>query len=264
MLLSRAAWIDLCAAVCAAVERVDEIKKAGALLDFFDLAKNFAKHGRTLGFSCTSLLIAGTKAMCRLATHPYCTELNRFHLDLRSGHGLNDTDLNPRLFLLPAIGACVDAPMKARAGLLESDRLCMRLGSASAGVTYNTARAELHLTTAGTIARFVVLDCDAEVTFTDIIIPKGGPFTQLTIDVWSISEDTDAQRLILAHPLGSTPLNLTGLNVKARFIKLALNSDFESATHAGVVDLACIKGLCLVRCCSFCFHHWWVCLWDVI
>ena len=246
MMLSRSAFHDLSSAICAALPNIDTIVHGSALLDFIELVKTVAKHGRVLGVDNSNFLKACTRSLAKFAVHPCCVPSNQCDLELRLTYGCNETDLSPNLFVLPQVGALAEAPARIRAGMLESDRLVCSLGSGSPGVTYNAETAELHITTESSIARFAVLDFHTEIVLSHLVVPAGGPFTQCTVDVWSISEDVDARRLVLAHPLGTNNLYLSELSTRCRFLKVALNTDYEASTQAGVINLSCMRGRVLM------------------
>ena len=54
----------------------------------------------------------------------------------------------------------------------------------------------------------------------------------------------DATRVVLAHPICTEPLVLTGLAVKSRFIKIAVNA-LSHNCNGGVLNLMGIKGRCI-------------------
>lgn len=130
--------------------------------------------------------------------------------------------------------------MRARSEALESDRFAFVRGSTSSGVTYDASTCFVEVANANAMTRFIVLDCQVEVTITDVVIPIAPQFAQLTIDTWNMSETIDAQRLILAHPISTEPLVLGGLRVRARFIKIAVIS--PHSIHTGTIFVGGIKG----------------------
>ena len=103
-------------------------------------------------------------------------------------YGLDDTNLASHLYHLPASGYLVNTSAHDRAGLLESDRLVLSLGSASPGVFFDQDSVTAEIPHTNSLTRFLVLDCTTDIMLTDVIIPVSTPFSQLTIDTWTISE----------------------------------------------------------------------------
>jgi baculoviral IAP repeat-containing protein 6 len=72
--------------------------------------------------------------------------------------------------------------------------------------------------------RFVVLDFGASVALTDLFIPACADLVSLSIDLWSIAEETDGQRLVVAADIGTKSLVMSDLQPPpiCRYLKVIL------------------------------------------
>jgi baculoviral IAP repeat-containing protein 6 len=71
--------------------------------------------------------------------------------------------------------------------------------------------------------RFVVLDFGASVALTDLYIPACADLVSLSIDLWSVAEEADGQRLVVAADIGTKSLVMSDLQPPpiCRYLKVS-------------------------------------------
>jgi hypothetical protein len=70
--------------------------------------------------------------------------------------------------------------------------------------------------------RFVVLDLGSPVLLTDLYVPACPDLLSLSIDLWTVGEDTDARRLVVAPDITTKTLIMNDITPPpvVRFIKV--------------------------------------------
>ena len=72
--------------------------------------------------------------------------------------------------------------------------------------------------------RFVVLDFGKSVLLTDVVIPGCGDLQSLSVDIWTLGEDVDGHRLVVANDIGMRSLILNDLSPPplCRYLKVGI------------------------------------------
>lgn len=80
--------------------------------------------------------------------------------------------------------------------------------------------------------RFVVLDLGYPVLLTDLFIPACPDLLSLSIDLWLVSEEQDAQRLVVATDITTKTLIMNDINPSpvVRFIKVSYQNNKQGVS----------------------------------
>lgn len=97
--------------------------------------------------------------------------------------------------------------------------------------------------------RFVTLDFGRPVLLTDALIPTCGDLASLSIDIWTLGEEVDGRRLVVATDISTHSLILHDLLPPpvCRFMKVCVSSIFCPDGPPDILSFSCFSCLLLVH-----------------
>ncbi|XP_054283105.1 baculoviral IAP repeat-containing protein 6 [Macrosteles quadrilineatus] len=96
--------------------------------------------------------------------------------------------------------------------------------------------------------RFVVLDLGSPVLLTDLYVPACPDLLSLSIDLWTVGEDTDARRLVVAPDITTKTLIMNDITPPpvVRFIKITTIGRYGMNTTKCKIPIGCFYGHLIV------------------
>ncbi|XP_046689173.1 baculoviral IAP repeat-containing protein 6-like, partial [Homalodisca vitripennis] len=96
--------------------------------------------------------------------------------------------------------------------------------------------------------RFVVLDLGYPVLLTDLFVPACPDLLSLSIDLWTVSEEQDAQRLVVAPDITTKTLIMNDIHPPpvVRFIKITTIGRYGMNTTKCKIPIGCFYGHLLI------------------